>query len=53
MPIQPRTRVGYLGPEATFTEAAARTVPSAGELLAYPTVPAALDAVRQGEVDGA
>jgi prephenate dehydratase len=53
VPIQPRTRLGYLGPEATFTEAAARTVPSAGELLAYPTVPAALDAVRQGEVDGA
>jgi prephenate dehydratase len=53
VPTEPDRRIGYLGPEATFTEAAARTVPSAGELVAYPTVPAALDAVRQGEVDGA
>jgi prephenate dehydratase len=53
VPIQPTARLGYLGPEATFTEAAARTIPSAGELIAYPTVPAALDAVRQDELGGA
>lgn len=47
------TRYAYLGPEATFTEAAARQVAVAQELIAYPTVPAALDAVRQGDVDGA
>jgi prephenate dehydratase len=53
VPTQPATRLGYLGPEATFTEAAARTLPAAGELIAYPTVPAALDAVRHDDVDGA
>jgi prephenate dehydratase len=50
--LRPR-RIGYLGPEATFTEAAARTVASAEELVGYPTVPAALDAVRHGVVDAA
>jgi prephenate dehydratase len=46
-------RLGYLGPEATFTEAAARTVAGGGPLVPFPTVPAALDAVRLHEVDGA
>jgi prephenate dehydratase len=53
VPTQLPTRLGYLGPEATFSEAAARAVPITGERIAFPTVPAALDAVRQGEVDGA
>ncbi|MGH8825323.1 MAG: prephenate dehydratase [Jiangellaceae bacterium] len=53
MPEPTSRRLAYLGPEATFTEAAARTVPDGGELVPFPTVPAALDAVRQHEVDGA
>ncbi|MBD0292751.1 MAG: prephenate dehydratase [Jiangellaceae bacterium] len=46
-------RYAFLGPEATFSEAAARLLPAAGALVPAPTVPAALDAVRQREVDGA
>ncbi|TAL17428.1 MAG: prephenate dehydratase [Frankiales bacterium] len=55
MPGVPPARFGYLGPAGTFTEAALRSVPAAGraDLLPYPSVPAALDAVRSGEVDGA
>ena len=55
MPGVPPARFGYLGPAGTFTEAALRSVPAAGraDLLPYATVPAALDAVRSGEVDGA
>jgi prephenate dehydratase len=46
---------GYLGPAGTFTEAALRTLPFAvdAQLVPYATVAAALDAVRDGEVDGA
>lgn len=45
----------YLGPEGTFTEAALRLMPSAGgaPTKAYPSVPAALKAVRSGECAGA
>lgn len=45
----------YLGPEATFTEAAARRMSfiEAGALEAYPTVHAAIAAVREGAVSGA
>lgn len=48
-------RYGYLGPAGTFTEAALRSVPGAdeAELVACASVPAALDAVRTGELDGA
>lgn len=53
VPEQTPHRLAYLGPEATFTEAAARKVPGNGTLVPFPTVPAALDAVRQREVDGA
>jgi prephenate dehydratase len=55
MPGVPPGRYGYLGPAGTFAEAALRTVPSAGrgDLLPYGSVAAALDAVRDGEVDGA
>ena len=51
----PPARFGYLGPAGTFTEAALRTLRAAGraDLLPYPTVAAALDAVRAGETDGA
>jgi prephenate dehydratase len=50
-----RARLAYLGPVGTFTEAALRTLPAAeqGELYPMPTVAAALDAVRIGEVDNA
>lgn len=55
MPGVPPARFGYLGPAGTFTEAALRTLPAAAraDLLPYPSVAAALDAVRSGEADGA
>lgn len=53
MPGVPPSRYGFLGPEGTFTEAALRTVPSATTLVPHASVPVALDAVRNGETDGA
>ena len=55
MPGVPPARYGYLGPEGTFTEAALLQVRAArdGERLAYPSVDAALAAVREGEVAAA
>lgn len=55
MPGVPPARFGYLGPPGTFTEAALRTLPAAarGELVPYATVPAALEAVRDGTVGAA
>ena len=55
MPGVPPARLGFLGPAGTFTEAALRTLPAAvrGELTAHASVPAALDAVRAGDTDGA
>ena len=46
---------GYLGPEGTFSEAALRSLPVSfdAELIPFPSVPDALDAVRGQEVDGA
>ncbi len=47
-------RYAYLGPEGTFSEAAARCLPDVADgLLPYPSVPAAMGAVRNGETDGA
>ncbi|REE97484.1 prephenate dehydratase [Thermomonospora umbrina] len=48
-------RYAYLGPQGTFTEAALRSVPEAegAEHLPYATVPAALDALRRGDVEAA
>lgn len=48
-------RYAYLGPEATFTEAALRLLPSVESITAqpFPTVPAALRAVQSGECAGA
>ena len=45
----------YLGPEATFTEAAVRSLPESATRLLLPSVsvPAALDAVRRGEAEAA
>jgi prephenate dehydratase len=55
MPGVPPARFGYLGPAGTFTEAALRTLPAAAraDLQPYPSVAAALEAVRAGETDGA
>ena len=48
-----RTRVGFLGPEGTFTEQALLSQPdlAAGELVALPTIPDVLLAVEEGQVD--
>ena len=55
MPGLPPARYAYLGPEGTFTEAAARALPAVGrtDLEPYASVPAAMEAVRRGEVQGA
>ena len=55
MPGVPPARFGYLGPAGTFTEAALRTIPAAdrADLTPYASVALALEAVREGEVDGA
>jgi len=49
------SRYTYLGPAGTFTEAALRTLPESEtrELVPMVSVPAALDAVRNGEAGGA
>ncbi|MFD6313767.1 prephenate dehydratase [Streptomyces nigra] len=49
------TKYGYLGPEGTFTERALRTLPEAAthELVPWPSIPAALDAVRRGDTQAA
>jgi prephenate dehydratase len=48
-------RIGYLGPEGTFTQAAALTAPGAGELelVAQETIHDTVLAVRDGKVDRA
>jgi prephenate dehydratase len=55
MPGVPPTRFTYLGPEGTFAEQAARTLPAAAraELIPAATVPDAVDAVRAGDADAA
>ena len=55
MPGIPPGRFGYLGPVGTFAEAALRTLPAAAkaDLVPFPSVAAALDGVRTGEVDAA
>jgi prephenate dehydratase len=55
MPGVPPARFAYLGPAGTFTEAALRQIPAAvtGERIPFNSVLSALDAVRDGEVDGA
>ncbi|MFP5347450.1 MAG: prephenate dehydratase [Actinomycetes bacterium] len=55
MPGVPPSGYAYLGPAGTFTEMALLQVPAAskGERVACPSVQAALDAVRSGEVQAA
>ena len=45
--------LGYLGPQGTFSEAAALTVANGKTLYPYPTVDQALDAVRRDRVKAA
>ena len=49
------TRLTYLGPEGTFADAALRSLPEASSAERIPsrTVPAALEAVREGMFDAA
>jgi prephenate dehydratase len=51
----PPVRLAYLGPEGSFAEAALRRLPESatGVLLPAPSVPSAIDAVREGEADAA
>jgi prephenate dehydratase len=51
----PPARIAFLGPEGTFAEAALRTLPESADavLVPLPSVPVALDAVRDGTVDAA
>jgi prephenate dehydratase len=46
-------RIGYFGPQGTFTEQAVRQLadPETDEFVPYPTTPAVVAAVRAGEVD--
>jgi len=55
VPGVPPARYAYLGPQGTFAEAALRTMPAAthAQLLPMPSVAGALEAVRDGEADGA
>jgi len=55
VPGVPPARYAYLGPEGTFTEQALRSLPAArkAELVPCTTVTLALDAVREGDADGA
>jgi prephenate dehydratase len=48
-----RTRIGFLGPEGTFTEQALLSQPdlAALELVALPSIPDVLNAVHDGRVD--
>lgn len=55
MPGVPPARYAFLGPAGTFTEQALRSLPAArsADLLPFPSVGAALDAVRTGDADAA
>jgi prephenate dehydratase len=49
------SKIGFLGPRGTFTEAALREleISKSSDLIAFATVTLALDAVRNGEIDSA
>lgn len=44
-------RIGFLGPRATFTEIAARSLFPGEDLLPYQSIPDCMDAVSDGSVD--
>ena len=53
MPGVPPGLFGYLGPAGTFAEAALRTIRDRGDLVPFASVAAALDGVRNGDVEAA
>ncbi|CAM3602163.1 prephenate dehydratase [Stackebrandtia soli] len=55
MPGVPPSRFAYLGPPGSFSEAALRRLPAArrGTTIPVSSIPDALDAVRDGDVDAA
>jgi prephenate dehydratase len=55
MPGVPPARYAFLGPAGTFSEQALRSLPAArsADLLPYPSVALALEAVRSGDADAA
>lgn len=53
-PLGDHVKIAFLGPFGTFTEQAAwQVAPSGAELIPMTSTPAAMDAVRAGEVDRA
>jgi prephenate dehydratase len=44
-------KIGYLGPEATFTHVAVQSVFKNDEHIAYSSIPVCMDSVAEGEVD--
>lgn len=44
-------KIGYLGPEATFTHVAVQSVFKEDEHIAYSSIPVCMDSVAEGEVD--
>ncbi|AJD91643.1 prephenate dehydratase [Jeotgalibacillus malaysiensis] len=46
-------KIGYLGPEASFTHHAVKSVFTNEEYIAFPTIPDCLEALAEGKVDRA
>ncbi|WP_404404095.1 prephenate dehydratase [Jeotgalibacillus malaysiensis] len=46
-------KIGYLGPEASFTHHAVKSVFTNGEYIAFPTIPDCLEALAEEKVDRA
>lgn len=44
-------KIGYLGPKGTFTKLAVHAMFPEEEMVAYPTIPACIDAAKDGLVD--
>ncbi|GAA0334125.1 prephenate dehydratase [Bacillus carboniphilus] len=44
-------KIGYLGPQTTFTHEAAMTFFPKGELIPFTTIPATMDGLQNGDVD--
>lgn len=46
-----QSKIGFLGPEGTFTEIAAKTLFEEQERLPFPTIRTCLEAVEEGDID--
>ncbi|MCA0986201.1 prephenate dehydratase [Guptibacillus algicola] len=46
-----QSKIGFLGPEGTFTEIAAKTLFEEDERLPFPTIRTCLEAVEEGNID--